>query len=101
MGRISYSLYLAHELVTEWAAVDTYYSFLGQDVDVNLAILYVFLIYTPLLILGAWVLTVLVDIPSKDFAYQLDLQTRKERLPAPMVIKEGIEEMKKMNLSKN
>ena len=92
MGRISYSLYLAHELVTEWAAVDTYYSFLGHEIDPNLAVLYVFLIYTPVLILGSWLLTVLVDTPSKDFAYQLDLQTRKKRLPAPVVVKNGVEE---------
>ena len=29
MGRISFSLYLVHELFTEWAMVDTYYYFMG------------------------------------------------------------------------
>merc|ERR1712166_1539244 len=66
LGRISYTLYLLHELFTEWIEVDTYYYFIGpdHDVDPNLAILYVFLIYTPLLILASWILTVLVDTPS-------------------------------------
>jgi hypothetical protein len=30
LGRISFSLYLVHELFTEWAIVDTYYYFIGQ-----------------------------------------------------------------------
>lgn len=53
--------------------VDTYYYFLGIDVTPDLAVLYVFLIYTPPLILISWLLTILVDAPSKDFAYELDV----------------------------
>jgi peptidoglycan/LPS O-acetylase OafA/YrhL len=33
MGRISFSLYLIHELFTEWAIVDTYYFFVGKGVE--------------------------------------------------------------------
>jgi peptidoglycan/LPS O-acetylase OafA/YrhL len=73
MGRISFSLYLFHEVFTDWAMVDTYYYFLGIDVSPDLAVLYVFLIYTPPLILISWLLTILVDGPSKDFAYELDV----------------------------
>ena len=83
MGRISFSLYLVHELFTEWAMVDTYYFFMGKDIDPNLAVLYVFLIYTPIVIFVSWILTVIVDGPSKDFAYQLDIQSRIKRPPPP------------------
>jgi len=51
-------------------------------VEPNLALLYIWLIYTPVLILVSWILTILVDDPSKDFAYDLDIQTRLKR-PAP------------------
>jgi len=30
MGKISFSLYLVHELFTEWLIVDTYYYFIGK-----------------------------------------------------------------------
>ena len=73
MGRISFSLYLFHELFTEWAMIDTYYYFLSIDIEPNLALFYVWLIYTPPLILISWILTILVDDPSKDFAYDLDV----------------------------
>ena len=33
MGKISFSLYLVHELFTEWAIVDTYYFFIGKGVE--------------------------------------------------------------------
>jgi len=73
MGRISFALYLVHELFIEWMMVDTYLYFLGLDVEPNLAILYCILIYTPILILVSWLLTVIVDAPSKDFAYAVDI----------------------------
>lgn len=83
LGRISFSLYLVHELFTEWAMVDTYYFFIGEEVEPNMAVLYCILIYTPIVILLSWLLTILVDGPAKDFAYNLDVQTRKERPPPP------------------
>merc|ERR1712166_1428762 len=33
MGKISFSLYLVHELFTEWLIVDTYYFFVGRGVS--------------------------------------------------------------------
>jgi len=87
LGRISYTLYLLHELFTEWIEVDTYYYFIGpdHDIDPNLAILYVFLIYTPVLILASWILTLLVDAPSLKWVYQLEEQARKQRPPPPQL----------------
>ena len=81
MGRISFCLYLVHELFTEWAMVDTYYYFMGLDVDPNMAILYVILIYTPVAIFVSWILTVIIDGPAKDFAYEVDIQSRIKRPP--------------------
>ena len=45
--------------------------------------LYAWLIYTPVLILVAWLLTVLVDNPAKDFAYEVDVFARQQRPPPP------------------
>ena len=61
--------------------IDTYYNFIGQDIDANDALWYVFLIYTPVIILASWLLTILVDDPSKDWAYELDVQSRLNRPP--------------------
>lgn len=83
MGRISFCLYLIHELFTEWAIVDTYYYFLGKGVSQNLSVLYAWLIFTPVLIFVSWVLTVLVDDSSKDFAYDIDITLRISRPPPP------------------
>jgi uncharacterized membrane protein YeiB len=82
MGRISFSLYLLHELFTDGIMIDTYYYYIGEEVDANDALWYVFLIYTPVIILASWILTIIVDDPSKDWANDLDLQSRLKR-PAP------------------
>lgn len=73
MGKISFCLYLFHELFTDWAEVDTYYYFMGQGLEANEAIFVTWLIYTPLLILISWGLTELVDLPAKEFAYEVDI----------------------------
>lgn len=52
----------------------------------DLAVTYVFLIYTPLLFLISWILVVLVDTPSKEFASEIDAIARINR-PAPMPVK--------------
>ena len=83
MGRISFSLYLFHEVFTDWAMVDTYYYLLDKGVNPDLAISQAFLIYTPPLFLVSWLLTKMVDNPAKDFAYEVDIQSRKERPPPP------------------
>lgn len=54
-----------------------------------MAVLYSWLIFTPVLILLAWLLTVLVDDPAKDFAYELDIMARIDRPPAPKRSKNG------------
>ena len=53
-------------------------------------VLYCFLIFTPLLILVSWVLAIAVDIPSKDFAYELDIQCRVDE-PKPKKGEEPVE----------
>lgn len=81
MGRISFSLYLVHEIFIEWAQLDTYYYFIGQEYDPNSACFLVFFLYTPVLIFVSWLLTILVDEPSKEFAYEVDVQSRIVRPP--------------------
>lgn len=51
--------------------------------------MYSWLIYTPVLIIVAWLLTVLVDDPAKDFVYELDIMLRVERPPPPKRTKKG------------
>jgi len=76
LGRISYSLYLMHSLIVDWAMRDTYNWFTaadGQNQDPNMAVLYCILIYTPVLILVSWAVEFLVDTPAKDFSNELDI----------------------------
>ena len=54
--------------------------------------MYTFLIWTPILIVFSWVLEILVDTPSKNFAYLLDIQTRTNRPPPPKKEKKEIME---------
>ena len=44
----------------------------GVSVSGDEAVIYVFLIWTPVLFLASWVLEILVDRPSKEFAGELD-----------------------------
>lgn len=86
MGKISYMLYLSHELFVEWGAIDFYGHFrpmhrMEGDSEEGLIshdalVGYCFLLFTPILLFVAWGLTELVDNPSKDFAYELDKQNR-------------------------
>ena len=97
LGKISYTLYLIHELFVKWPERDTYDAFKGRGVDDNLAILYVLLIYTPVLILVAWLMEILIDTPAKDFSYSLDIQVRMERPPPPQVLNEETGEMEEQD----
>ena len=72
-GRISFSLYLFHELFTEWVLVDSYFYFMSKGLSQNESVVTVFFIFTPILIFLSWVLTICVDAPAKDFAYELDI----------------------------
>jgi len=83
LGQISFTLYLIHELFVEWLETDTYYRMEAAGFDPETAVLYVFLIWTPVLIFVSWILEILVDRPSKNFAYQLDIQARVKRPPPP------------------
>jgi hypothetical protein len=88
MGRISYMLYLSHEIFVEWGMIDFYGHFrpmvgkrMDGDDDTGLIphdamVGYCFLLFTPILLLVAWLLTLAVDDPSKDFSYELDVQNR-------------------------
>ena len=49
-----------------------------NGVDYDMAVLYVFLIYTPVLFLFVWGLEVVIDTPAKNFAYALDIYARYE-----------------------
>jgi hypothetical protein len=54
-----------------------------NGVDYDLATLYVFLIFTPVLLLVSWVLEFGIDTPSKNLAHQIDKYARIE-IPADM-----------------
>jgi hypothetical protein len=91
-------LYLIHEWIIEWAMQDYYHHFrqldkpapegreqdnFNDEVEDDAPthaqlVLWNFLIWTPVLILVSWILAIAVDIPAKDFAYELDLQCRLE-----------------------
>jgi hypothetical protein len=49
-----------------------------SGVSSNWAIFYVFLIYTPILILFSWLLEWAVDSPSKRFANSVDIESRDD-----------------------
>jgi hypothetical protein len=57
----------------------------GEGVPADEAVVYVFLIWTPVLILAGWILEIIVDRPSKEFAGELDRQSRRVR-PNPVAI---------------
>jgi hypothetical protein len=50
------------------------------------AFIMIFLFYTPLVLLVSWILEVIVDRPSKEFAGEFDRQIRRKR-PRPMPTK--------------
>lgn len=78
LGQISYTLYLIHDLFIEWAQVETKQALMESGVSSNYAILYVFLIYTPIIILFSWLLEWAVDAPSKRFANSVDIESRDD-----------------------
>ena len=71
LGRISFPLYLIHNLIIEWPETTMFEYLLanGNQEDENLYVLYVFLTWTPILIVISWLLEILVDTPAKNFAY--------------------------------
>jgi len=72
---------------------DTYNWMVGdQEVDAESATTYVFLIYTPVLLIVSWVLEIIVDRPAKEFAGELDRFMRRKR-PKPVPEKNADGEM--------
>lgn len=69
LGQISYTLYLVHLLIIDWGQVELQSHMTDNGVDYDLATLYVFLIFTPVLLLVSWGLEVVIDTPSKNLAH--------------------------------
>ena len=59
---------------------------LGEGVPADEAVTYIFLIWTPVLFLVSWILELIVDRPSKEFAGEFDRQIRRQQ-PNPMPVK--------------
>lgn len=80
MGRISYTFYLIHLLILEWAMANTarYWTENNNEEDFsrNDAALYVFLIYTPIVIVISWLMEMAIDTPSKNLAGEIDRELR-------------------------
>jgi peptidoglycan/LPS O-acetylase OafA/YrhL len=82
LGRISYTLYLVHELVIYWPQ----FVFIDRLVEkeilkYRLAVFLAFCIFSPVLIFVSWLLLILVDDPFKNCAYEIDILCRKKRPP--------------------
>ena len=66
-------LYLIHCLIINWPQYELVkYWCKEQGFVYNEACLWVFLIFTPVLILISWLLEMGVDTPSKNFANEVD-----------------------------
>lgn len=78
MGKISYTFYLSHNFFIEWPQYETKRAFEASGVSTDMAVLYVFLIYTPLLILFSWLLEWAVDTPAKNWSNKIDIESRND-----------------------
>lgn len=80
LGRISYTFYLIHMLFLEWAMADTVDLWLANNPDDqfsrNDAALWVFIIFTPVIIVIAWLMEKWIDTPSKNLAGEIDQELR-------------------------
>lgn len=72
LGKISYTLYLFHLLVVKWGVLELQAYFYDNGHDYDLACLYCFLIFTPILFVVSWLLEMGIDTPSKEFAHAVD-----------------------------
>jgi peptidoglycan/LPS O-acetylase OafA/YrhL len=72
LGKVSYTLYLFHLIVVKWGVLELQAFFVDKGHDYDLACLYCFLIFTPVLMLASWGLEVAIDTPSKLFAHAVD-----------------------------
>lgn len=76
LGKISYTFYLLHYLIILWPILEMQGWFVGNGHDYDLAALYLFLIWTPVVLLLSWVLEFGIDTPSKNFVHALDQLAR-------------------------
>lgn len=84
LGDISYSLYLLHTFFIEWPMKEIQYYWVHEyDMNYDAAAYYVFLIFTPILVVSAWGATLFIDTPSKNLAQALDINARKEKPKTP------------------
>ena len=92
-GKISYTLYLVHALFIFWMENDVAEMILKQNPEVKYktAVGISFIIFTPVLILVSWLLAILVDDPYKDFAYEIDIVSRKSK-PLNIKNRQGVQE---------
>lgn len=65
-----------HTLIIEWCMKELQGYWVQQGFDYDYAAYYVFLIFTPVLILVAWGTTEFIDTPCKDLAIDIDLNAR-------------------------
>ena len=89
LGDISYSLYLLHTFIIEWPMKELQYYWVQDGMNYDAAAYYVFLIFTPILILMAWGSTLFIDTPSKNLAQKLDLNNRRD-VPKPAPGRPGV-----------
>lgn len=87
-------LYLIHELFIVWMQRDTLNVLLDNGVSPELGILYIWLIFTPILLFVSWILEITIDTPSKKFSNELDIQCRNKRPPPPKTVTEDGDEKK-------
>ena len=79
LGQVSYMLYLIHQLIVEWAMNDFYVHYKDdQEVGHHYLCVLNFVMWTPVLLILSWLLTLAIDTPAKDFAYECDIQSRIE-----------------------
>jgi len=79
-------------LIVVWAQRDTYNVLLDNGVGPEIGLLYVWLIFTPVLLIASWVLEILVDTPAKKFSNEIDVQCRLKRPPVPKTFTDDTEE---------
>ena len=79
MGKVSFMMYLIHPLIFEGFMADFYLYLVWKKVSPVTAAILAFVFLTPVLLIASHVLTIFVDVPAKDFAFNMDTYFRDER----------------------
>lgn len=79
LGKTSFMMYLIHPLIFGGFMADFYIYLVWKKMDPILANVISFLVFTPVLFAISHFLTVYVDIPAKDFAFNMDTYFRDAR----------------------